>query len=117
VGGSKADQIALKVAGVVLGVLAGLEATHFAGLVASKVEEGILAAVGGVLTAIGEIIGIHESNPNCEGPVAARTIVFLPGQLGGTTQSLGPVTETQRSPSDCGNDPHSTVVYVAKPWA
>jgi hypothetical protein len=114
IGGSDADAIALKIGGAVLGVLGGLEGANFAGL-DSKVEAEILSAVGGVLAGIGELIGISPSDPDCSGPVAVRTVSFPPGLLNGASQSLGPVIETQRSPSDCGNDPHSTVVYLAQP--
>src|ERR1700738_1245931 len=61
--GSDADAVALKIGGAVLATLAGLEEAQFAGLAASDVETGILGAVGGVVTGIGEFLGISPSNP------------------------------------------------------
>jgi len=115
VSGSNADAVLLKIAGVVLATFAGLEEVEFLGLVASNVETAILSAVGGVIGGIGEFLGIKPSDPDCHGPVATRTMLFSSGQLNGTSQSVGPVTETERSPSVCGNDPHSTVIYLAQP--
>ncbi len=112
--GSDATEAALKIGGAVISVIGGLEAGHFLGF-DSQVEAAITSAIGGVLTSIGEALGFGDSNPDCSGPVASRTVPFLPGQLSDVAQTLGPVTETQRSPSECGNDPHSTIVYVAEP--
>ena len=116
VGGSDALSVGLKIAGAALEVVAGLEGVNFLGLDAGEVEEAILSGVGGVLAGIGELLGIKESDPDCRGPVAAHPFVFLPGQLtGSNTQTFGPILETQRSPSQCGNDPHATVTYAARP--
>jgi hypothetical protein len=113
-GGDNGEKVAIEIVGAVLAGLPALAELHFLGLAgAKKLEEALLSAVGGALGIIGQII--PESNPNCAGPVAVRTIVFLPGQLQGMEQTFGPVLETQRSPSECGNDPHSTIIYSARP--
>jgi hypothetical protein len=112
-----ATAVALQVAGAVVGVVAGLDELGFAGLSPSEVETAVLGAVGSALEGIGELLGWHPSDPNCDGEVLSRVWAFPPGTLNGTPQSLGPVTETSRSPSECGQDPHSTVTYLAQPGA
>ncbi|GEM_PF-3645430 len=114
---SDAASIALKVGGAVVGVVGGLDAAGFAGLDPSKLEVGLLEATAAALEGIGELLGWHSSNPNCDGEVASRVWTFPPGVLTGGPQLLGPVVETSRSPSECGQDPHSTITYVATPGA
>jgi hypothetical protein len=110
--GKKAAEIALQIGGGVLTVVGGLEAAA-AGLskvVNAQIEGAIIGAVGSVLGTIGGVIGITDSDPNCDGEVFKRVLMFLPGELKPGTR-IGPVVETARSPSECGNDPHTTVVY------
>jgi hypothetical protein len=107
----KIAEIALAVgAGVstVVGAIATVEGI----ILKSTLEEiagAIVSGFGGVLATIGTAIGISDPNPNCDGEVLTRTLSFLPGEL--KPQSIGPILETAKSPSECGNDPHSTVVY------
>ncbi len=102
--------IALSIAGAALTVVSGLDAVldPFSELTKTKVGDAILGAVGGVLSTIGGLV-LGESDPNCDGEVLSRTLSFLPGEL--KPQFIGPNLETAKSPSECGNDPHSTVTY------
>jgi len=66
-----------------------------------------------VLETIGEIVGIHSSDADCDGLVLFRHMDFLPGRLGPVSD--GPTVETTRSPSKCGNDPHIPMIYSIRP--
>ena len=110
---SDAEAIAVKLAAAGLGVVAGLDAAGFAGLDPSAIEEALLGATTAALEGIGELLGWHPSDPNCDGEVLTRTWVFPPHTLNGDPQLMGPVQETSKSPSECGQDPHSTVTYAA----
>jgi hypothetical protein len=105
-----AAQTALDIAAKVSAALGGLEAEHFLGL-DNKAEALVLGAAGAAV----EALGFHSSDPDCRGPVATRLWFWTPGNLTDREQTLGPVAETERSPSECGNDPHSTVTYLARP--
>ncbi|MGC4054983.1 MAG: hypothetical protein QM757_39585 [Paludibaculum sp.] len=109
--GDKSAEVGAKIVGVVLGAVAGLEEAHFLGLVATDIEKGILGAASGIFGGLGELLGIHPSNPDCSGAILVRTFTFSPGQLTDMPWSSNPVLETQKSPSECGNDPHTTVTY------
>jgi len=74
-----------------------------------KIVSAIVGVVGGVIGAIGGLIGLESSDPNCDGEVFTRVLTFPAGQI--APQSIGPTTETAKSPSECGNDPHTTVTY------
>jgi hypothetical protein len=106
-----AKEAALKIGGAVLTVLGGVEGglAAFNEVNIAEAEAAIIGAIGGVLETIGEIVGIHSSDPDCDGQVLFRWLPFLPGTLGPT--KIGPTVETVRSPSKCGNDPHTTVIY------
>jgi hypothetical protein len=110
---AKANGIALQVDGGILAAVGGgialggaLSASKIAGIVG-----GIIGLVGGVVALIGTVIG-SDSDPNCDGEILTRVFTFAPGEF--KPQSIGPVTETVRSPSECGNDPHTTVTYGIK---
>jgi hypothetical protein len=107
----KIAEVALTIGGGVLTLLGGFEGLEGAvnKSLAQQVVGGIVASVGGVLATIGGILGLPDPNPDCDGEVLTRTLSFLPGEL--KPQLIGPILETAKSPSECGNDPHSTVVY------
>jgi hypothetical protein len=92
----------------VSGTLLGVEG-EVHGEMGAKIGGGLLEAAGAVLGTVAAFIGIGDSDPNCDGTVLLRVLTFLPGEL--KPQSIGPALETTRSPSECGNDPHTTVVY------
>jgi hypothetical protein len=52
---------------------------------------------------------IHFSDPFCSGEIFTHPFLFPPLEL--KPQTIGPLPETAKSPSDCGNDPHTTVTY------
>jgi len=113
--GGTSPALALKVAAAVAAALAGLEEAHFLGLAASKIETGLLAAASGIFGALGELLGVASSDPDCSGSVVLRTVPYDKGQFAGGNQQFVPsAPETQHSPHDCGNNPNSTVVYLAK---
>jgi hypothetical protein len=66
-----------------------------------------------VFTVVGAVIG--HSNPDCSGAVVVRSFVFKPGELLTAPASAGPLPETQSSPSECGNNPQSTVTFAFRP--
>jgi hypothetical protein len=108
----EAALVALKVGGAALAALEGLASAGFAGLVPSKLEQGIVAAISASFEGIAELLGWRPSDPNCNGEVFTRTLAFPPGELAKRAViTIGPSTETAKSPSECGNDPHSTVIY------
>ena len=112
--GNKAVAVGTKIVGTVLGGVAGLEEAHFLGLAASGIEKGIMGAACGIFGTLGELLGVHQANPDCSGAVLVRVFTFAPGQLRGAPLTIGPTDETQRSPSECGSDPHATVTYSIK---
>jgi hypothetical protein len=115
----QAEQIALGIGSAVAAILSGAaaEAAFFskgAQAAANGLASAIFGAVGGVLGGLAGILGFSPSDPNCNGEVLNRTIPFLPGGFDTRFPASipGPAGgETSRSPSECGNDPHSTVVY------
>src|SRR5262249_39666566 len=108
---SDAEQVALVVGGAVLGIVGGLEATAagFSDVDKAEIEGAIIGAVGAVLATVGGIIGLPTAHPSCDGEIFTRVRAFGPGEL--SDSSDGPITETVRSPSKCGNDPHTTTIY------
>jgi hypothetical protein len=109
--GQDAAKVALEVGAAVLTIFGGLEVTagDLAKVNVAEVEGAIIGAIGGALTTFFQAVGIHFSDPFCNGEVFTRFHFFPAGQL--KTQLIGPITETAKSPSECGNDPHTTVVY------
>jgi hypothetical protein len=103
----------LETVGDVLDVAGGLDELHFAGLDPSTIESAIIGGAGLVFTVVGAVIG--HSNPDCSGAVAVHSFVFKPGELLTAPASVGPVPETQSSPSECGNSPRSTVTFAFRP--
>jgi hypothetical protein len=112
--GDDTAAVPLKLVGAIAEVVLGLEELHFLGLAASKIEAAILGSAGGIFGGLGELIGLHNSNPNCSGVVLVRTFTYGPGQLRDMPQHSPSTQETQQSPQDCGNAPQSIVVYSAK---
>lgn len=116
----QAEQIALGVGSAVLAALAGVGAwaTFKSALNLQALNgllSGILGAASGVLSGIAGILGWSPSDPNCNGEVFTRVFTYAPGHLSQQAPLIvGPATETARSPSECGNDPHSTVVYCVQ---
>jgi hypothetical protein len=118
---AKAEALGLAIVGGLAAVTGGVEALvgELLEEAAVKIVGGIIATVGGVLSTIGVGIGVSDSDPACDGEVFTRVFTFLPGELNAGTPSkfippLGepPMTETARSPSECGNDPHTEVRYL-----
>jgi hypothetical protein len=104
--------------GAVLGTFATADELHFLGLDVSKMIEGkILGAAGTVFGLLGGLVKsvVGNPNPDCSGAVLLRTFAFNPGDLAKAPPSMGPVPETEASPSECGNDPHSTVTFAFRP--
>jgi hypothetical protein len=107
---AKANGVALQIDGGILAAVGGgiaiggaLSKSLIAGIVG-----GVISLVGGVIATIGTAIG-SDSDPNCDGEIFTRVFTFGPGEF--TPHSIGPVLESVRSPSECGNDPHTTVAY------
>jgi uncharacterized protein with PIN domain len=117
----QAEQIALGVGSVVLATLSGIAAFEAFKAKATAqallaLTSGVLGAVSGVLGGLAGILGWAPSDPNCNGEILTRTISFLPGELAQRDPLfIGPSLETAKSPSECGNDPHSTVTFGCKP--
>ena len=103
--------------GTVLDGVALAEELHAFGLAASAMETAILGEAGTVFGLLGALvhIAVGNSNPDCSGAVLVRSFTFRPGELLTAPQTVGPVQESQRSPSECGNDPHSTVIFALRP--
>lgn len=99
--------------GEVLGAAGTLEELHAFGLDGGKIELKIVGAAGTIFGLLGDLIG--NSNPDCSGAVLVRSFTFKPGEIGLAAPTVGPVIETQSSPSECGNNPHSTVVFAFHP--
>ena len=116
----QAEQIALGIGSAVLAALAGVEAFEAFKSAADEAAlksliAGILGAASGVLGGLAGILGFTPSDPNCNGEILSRAFAFKPGELAERVPVLlGPSTETSKSPSECGNDPHSTVTYGCK---
>jgi hypothetical protein len=112
----QAEQIALGIGSAVLAVLAGAGAL---GVLTTKAKaDEVLGALfgvaSGVLGGLAGLLGFTPSDPNCNGEVLTRTFAFQPGELAKRESfTIGPAIppETAKSPSECGNDPHSTVIY------
>jgi hypothetical protein len=109
-----ASKIAVAV-GEVLGTAGTLEELQAFGLANGELESQILGVGGTVFGILGEILGVPNSNPDCSGAVLVRSFTFKPGELAFAPETVGPVPETQSSPSECGNNPHSTVVFGFHP--
>jgi len=95
------------------GVLIGAVMEGQTAKIAGAFFEIVGSAFGAVAGVVG--VGLPDSNPDCNGEVFTRTLVFLPGELKGNMfvppSGQLPMTETAKSPSECGNDPHTKVRY------
>lgn len=112
---NKAAEVALAVEGGIM-ALAGVGfgiAGEITKDLSFKIAGAILSAVGGVLATIGGVIGIEDPNPDCDGEVFTRVMPFLPGELRSQLIAF-PFPETAQSPSECGGDPHTSVVYAVR---
>jgi hypothetical protein len=114
----QAEQIALGVGSAVFAVIsvAFADAAFFAKgakAAADSLLSGIFGAASGVLGGLAGLLGFTPSDPFCNGDVVPpRTLTFLPDAFENRfPSSSSPTSETARSPSECGNDPHSTVIY------
>ena len=96
--------------GAVLDVAEFADTTHAFNLRPSMLEEVILGGTGLVFDVLGLVLG--HSNPDCSGAVLVRSFTFNPHQE--ITFPAGQVEETQSSPEECGNQPHSLVTYSAR---
>jgi hypothetical protein len=107
----EAEKVAAQVGAAVLAILGGVEVTagDLAGVKIAEVEGAIIGAIGTALSTFFQTVGIDFSDPFCNGEVLTHPFLFPAGQL--TAQSMGPILETAKSPSECGNDPHTTVTY------
>jgi hypothetical protein len=108
----KMEGIALAIGGGIAALSGGVLAVagEITNDLAAKAGAAFVGVVGGVLGTMGGIIGLGSSDPNCDGEVLTRSLTFLPGELQ-SPKFIGPTTETTKSPSECGNDPHTTVTY------
>jgi hypothetical protein len=112
----QADQIAFGIGSAVAAVLASAGALGALATTAkaNAILGALFGAVSGVLSGLAGLLGFTPSDPNCNGEILTRSFAFLPGELANRVAfTIGPTipAETAKSPSECGNDPHSTVTY------
>ena len=72
------------------------------------------AAIAGVIGGLGEVLGwiVGESDPNCNGEVLTALFGYGPGELVRRVPISATNEYTARSPSECGNDPHTTLTFT-----
>jgi hypothetical protein len=106
---------AIKVGTLIVAAFGGVASALSKATAAIKLN----AILAGVIGTAGEVLGwiVGESDPNCNGEILSQPFFFDRGELAQRAPFTIPNEYTSRSPSECGNDPHTHLSFMVLPMA
>jgi len=114
----RAEQIgeAIKIGTLIVAAVGGV-ASAVASALEDQADAILNAALAGVIGTAGEVLGwiVGTSDPNCDGEVLSQPFFFDRGELARRAPFTVTNDYTSRSPSECGNDPHTRLSLVVLP--